>query len=157
MIETLRKADNAAVETDALASDKGPSAYRTISEVATELGVPQHVLRFWELRFPQLRPMKRGGGRRYYRPEDVDLLRKIRGWLYEEGLTVKGVQRRLRGRGSKQALAMPDAIAEIGDVPLPGALATITADKHQPDGSATRDLETILAALHAMRAEFKRA
>ncbi len=73
--------------------EKSASAFRTISEVADELEVPQHVLRFWETKFPQVRPLKRGGGRRYYRPEDVDLLRQIRSLLYHEGYTIKGVQR----------------------------------------------------------------
>jgi DNA-binding transcriptional MerR regulator len=79
--------------------NKAPDAFRTISEVAVELDLPQHVLRFWETRFPQIRPMKRGGGRRYYRPEDVDLLRGIRRLLYADGYTVRGVQRILREQG----------------------------------------------------------
>lgn len=79
--------------------EKALSAFRTISEVADELVVPKHVLRFWEGKFPQLRPMKRGGGRRYYRPEDVDLLRGIRWLLYSDGYTIKGVQRILRDNG----------------------------------------------------------
>jgi DNA-binding transcriptional MerR regulator len=79
--------------------NKAPDAFRTISEVAVELDLPQHVLRFWETRFPQIRPMKRGGGRRYYRPEDVDLLRGIRHLLYADGYTVRGVQRILREQG----------------------------------------------------------
>jgi DNA-binding transcriptional MerR regulator len=78
---------------------KSSSAFRTISEVAAELDVPKHVLRFWEGKFNQLRPMKRGGGRRYYRPEDVDLLRGIRWLLYSDGYTIKGVQRILRDNG----------------------------------------------------------
>jgi DNA-binding transcriptional MerR regulator len=81
--------------------DKAPDAFRTISEVADELDVPQHVLRFWESRFPQIRPMKRAGGRRYYRPDDVDLLRGIRHLLYGEGYTIRGVQRILREQGAK--------------------------------------------------------
>jgi len=76
--------------------EKAPEAFRTISEVADEIDVPQHVLRFWESRFSQIRPMKRGGGRRFYRPEDVDLLRGIRHLLYGEGYTIRGVQRILR-------------------------------------------------------------
>ena len=80
--------------------DKAPDAFRTISEVAEEIDVPQHVLRFWESRFPQIRPMKRGGGRRYYRPDDVDLLRGIRHLLYGEGYTIRGVQRLLREHGA---------------------------------------------------------
>ncbi len=75
---------------------KSAAAFRTISEVATELEVPQHVLRFWESKFSQIRPLKRGGGRRYYRPEDVTLLRRIRQCLYEDGYTIRGVQRLLR-------------------------------------------------------------
>jgi DNA-binding transcriptional MerR regulator len=79
--------------------DKAPEAFRIISEVAEDLDVPQHVLRFWESRFAQIKPMKRGGGRRYYRPEDVDLLRGIRHLLYGEGYTIRGVQRILREEG----------------------------------------------------------
>ena len=78
--------------------DKSPDAFRTISEVADDLDLPQHVLRFWESKFPQVRPMKRGGGRRYYRPEDVELLRQIRSLLYDEGYTIKGAQKLLRGQ-----------------------------------------------------------
>lgn len=77
---------------------KSAGAFRTISEVAEELDVAQHVLRFWESKFPQVRPLKRGGGRRYYRPEDVDLLRRIRSLLYEEGYTIKGAQKLLKGQ-----------------------------------------------------------
>jgi DNA-binding transcriptional MerR regulator len=79
--------------------EKAPDAFRIISEVASELDVPQHVLRFWESRFSQIRPMKRGGGRRYYRPDDIDLLRGIRHLLYSEGYTIRGVQRLLREQG----------------------------------------------------------
>jgi DNA-binding transcriptional MerR regulator len=86
---------------------KSPEAFRSISEVSTELDVPQHVLRFWESRFNQVRPLKRGGGRRFYRPEDVDLLRGIRTLLYHDGYTIKGVQKVLRERG-------PRYVAEIG-------------------------------------------
>ena len=80
--------------------DKAPDAFRTISEVAEDLDIPQHVLRFWESRFAQIRPMKRGGGRRFYRPEDVDLLRGVRHLLYGEGYTIRGVQRILREQGA---------------------------------------------------------
>jgi DNA-binding transcriptional MerR regulator len=79
--------------------EKAPDAFRTISEVAEEVNVPQHVLRFWESRFAQIRPLKRGGGRRYYRPDDVDLLRGVRHLLYGEGYTIRGVQRILREEG----------------------------------------------------------
>jgi DNA-binding transcriptional MerR regulator len=78
---------------------KSPDAFRTISEVAAELDVPQHVLRFWESRFIQIKPVKRAGGRRFYRPEDVDLLRGIRALLYSDGLTIRGVQKVLKERG----------------------------------------------------------
>jgi DNA-binding transcriptional MerR regulator len=81
--------------------NKAPDAFRTISEVADELDLPQHVLRFWESRFREIRPMKRGGGRRYYRPADIDLLRGIRHLLYGEGYTIRGVQRILRDQGSR--------------------------------------------------------
>ena len=81
--------------------DKAPEAFRTISEVADELEVPKHVLRFWEAKFAQLKPMKRGGGRRYYRPEDVQLLRGIRFLLYNDGYTIRGVQKILREHGPR--------------------------------------------------------
>ena len=81
--------------------DKSPDAFRTISEVAEELEVPQHVLRFWETRFSQIKPLKRGGNRRYYRPDDVDLLRGIRHLLYGEGYTIRGVQRILKEEGAR--------------------------------------------------------
>jgi len=95
--------------------DKAPDAFRTISEVADELDVPQHVLRFWESRFPQIRPMKRAGGRRYYRPEDVDLLRGIRHLLYGEGYTIRGVQRILREQGPRfvQSVWQPGAAQPV--------------------------------------------
>jgi DNA-binding transcriptional MerR regulator len=80
--------------------EKAPDAFRTISEVAEEIDVPQHVLRFWESRFPQIKPMKRGGGRRYYRPDDINLLRGVRHLLYGEGYTIRGVQRILRDEGA---------------------------------------------------------
>lgn len=90
---------------------KGPDAFRTISEVAGDLDLPQHVLRFWETRFSQIKPLKRGGGRRYYRPDDVDLLRGIRHLLYDEGYTIKGVQRILKERGIR---FVSDAVGEDG-------------------------------------------
>ena len=77
-------------------AQKSEGAFRTISEVAADLGVPQHVLRFWESKFNQVRPLKRGGGRRYYRPEDVALLKRIRALLYDDGMTIRGVQKVLR-------------------------------------------------------------
>jgi len=95
--------------------DKAPEAFRTISEVADEVDVPQHVLRFWESRFSQIRPMKRGGGRRYYRPDDVDLLRGVRHLLYGEGYTIRGVQRILREQGA----AFAQNVWRIGAEPPP--------------------------------------
>jgi DNA-binding transcriptional MerR regulator len=85
--------------------NKSAEAFRTIGEVATELSIPKHVLRFWEGRFPQIRPMKRGGGRRYYRPEDMELLRGIRALLHSDGYTIKGVQKILREHGVDQVKA----------------------------------------------------
>ena len=88
--------------------DKAPDAFRTISEVADDLDIPQHVLRFWETRFSQIKPMKRSGGRRYYRPDDVDLLRGIRRLLYGEGYTIRGVQRILKEHGIKSVQGLID-------------------------------------------------
>ena len=98
--------------------DKAPDAFRTISEVAEDLDIPQHVLRFWETRFSQIKPMKRSGGRRYYRPDDVDLLRGIRRLLYGEGYTIRGVQRILKEHGiaSVQRLADANAVASFGAI-----------------------------------------
>ncbi len=98
---------------------KAPDAFQTISEVAEGLDLPQHVLRFWETRFKQIRPMKRGGGRRYYRPDDVDLLRGIRLLLYGEGFTIKGVQRLLKEKG----LGFVIAVGQTGSV------ETVTLDE----------------------------
>ena len=132
--------DNGPGDTDdAAPEDKAPSAYRTISEVSTMLEVPQHVLRFWETKFAPLRPMKRGGGRRYYRPEDVNLLVKIKGWLYDEGLTIKGAQKRLKGRGIRQALA-EDAPRDASALP----------PLSEP---VRRELSAVLAELRALRDE----
>ena len=118
---------------------KSAAAFRTISEVAVELDVPQHVLRFWETKFPQIRPLKRGGGRRYYRPEDLLLLRRIRDLLYGDGYTIKGVQNLLRENGAK-------ALASGGDEPA--------IDGRKVDKLALRqraDLEDLLTELEALR------
>ena len=93
--------------------DKAPDAFRTISEVADDLDIPQHVLRFWETRFTQIKPMKRSGGRRYYRPDDVDLLRGIRRLLYGEGYTIRGVQRILKEHGVKSVQGLVDGSAAV--------------------------------------------
>jgi DNA-binding transcriptional MerR regulator len=88
---------------------KAPNAFRTISEVADELHIPQHVLRFWETKFHQVKPLKRGGGRRYYRPDDIALLRRISALLYTDGYTIKGVQRLLREGGGRLSDNIPPA------------------------------------------------
>ena len=89
--------------------DKSADAFRTISEVAGELDLPQHVLRFWETRFPQIKPLKRAGGRRYYRPRDIEVLRTIKHLLYGQGYTIKGVQRVLKEQGAGAFAAARDA------------------------------------------------
>jgi DNA-binding transcriptional MerR regulator len=109
--------------------DKAPDAFRTISEVADDLDIPQHVLRFWETRFTQIKPMKRSGGRRYYRPDDVDLLRGIRRLLYGEGYTIRGVQRILKEHGVKSVQGLVD-----GSVAVPAfGAAGDDAMRGQPD------------------------
>lgn len=100
---------NVSVTTSGAGKKKSSSAFRTISEVADELGVQQHVLRFWETKFSHVRPLKRGGGRRYYRPEDVVLLKKIHTLLYTDGYTIKGVQKLLRENGKNQLLQKESA------------------------------------------------
>ena len=92
----------------AKSSAKSPKAFRTISEAAGELDLPQHVLRFWETKFPQIKPMKRAGGRRFYRPEDVELLVRIKVLLHTEGYTIKGVQKLLRQNGGREQMESPD-------------------------------------------------
>jgi DNA-binding transcriptional MerR regulator len=102
--------------------DKAPDAFRTISEVANDLDIPQHVLRFWETRFAQIKPMKRSGGRRYYRPDDVDLLKGIRRLLYGEGYTIRGVQRILKEHGIKSVQSLADSSAAVSFGALEEAL-----------------------------------
>jgi DNA-binding transcriptional MerR regulator len=106
--------------------EKAPDAFRTISEVASDLNVPQHVLRFWESRFSEIKPMKRGGGRRYYRPDDVDLLRGIRHLLYGEGYTIRGVQRILKDQGLRY----------VQTVWQPGAAGAVALDSEDVDFAA---------------------
>jgi DNA-binding transcriptional MerR regulator len=120
--------------------EKSADAFRTISEVADELEVPQHVLRFWETKFAQIRPLKRGGGRRYYRPEDIDLLRAIRGLLYDKGYTIKGVQKLIREGGLK--LADGEVVPDI-----PGALEGEEAAS--PTEAAGHDLPLFRPTLSA--------
>jgi DNA-binding transcriptional MerR regulator len=113
-------------------SRKAPTAFRTISEVADELHIPQHVLRFWETKFPQVKPMKRGGGRRYYRPDDIALLRRISDLLYIQGYTIKGVQRLLREGGGRLSDDIPPPSADERDeeepeLPIPGLSQPVQA------------------------------
>ncbi|MGE5476138.1 MAG: MerR family transcriptional regulator [Bacteroidales bacterium] len=117
-------------------SGKSESAFRTISEVADELDVPQHVLRFWESKFPQVKPLKRGGGRRYYRPEDVALLRRIRDLLYSEGYTIKGVQKLLREGGAKDVVGIGAKGENEAELPL-----SVELDDDQPEFPELNDGE----------------
>ena len=140
--------------------DKAPDAFRTISEVAEDLDLPQHVLRFWETRFTQIKPLKRGGGRRYYRPDDVELLRGIRHLLYGEGYTIKGVQRILKEEGPRYVMAIwrqpvgtviapprggASALPHSGETPRPRAESDepdddlIDGDAFQDDSDAASD------------------
>src|SRR6185436_10224187 len=154
---------------------KAPNAFRTISEVADELHIPQHVLRFWETKFAQVKPLKRGGGRRYYRPDDIALLRRISDLLYIQGYTIKGVQRLLREGGGQLSDDIPPApedeqaaaeaeraqAAKEPELPMPGLAPAPAA---QPARSVVRpkaDPETerlravlveILRELEALRA-----
>ncbi|MDA8247595.1 MAG: MerR family transcriptional regulator [Rhodospirillales bacterium] len=152
---------------------KAPNAFRTISEVADELHIPQHVLRFWETKFPQVRPLKRGGGRRYYRPDDIALLRRISDLLYIQGYTIKGVQRLLREGGGKLSddIPPPPASERAGpeedarpahepELPLPGlarppGAAASPADRTlrpRPDPEAARLRALLLRTLHELEA-----
>ena len=130
--------------------EKSSSAFRTISEVAQDLDVPQHVLRFWETRFTQIRPLKRGGGRRYYRPEDVALLRLIRELLYDEGYTIKGVQKLMREGALKQRLTQLEAEQLAEAEPASGA-GPVT------DDLVRQRLQTILAELESLRDRLRAA
>ncbi len=137
---------------------KSPDAFRTISEVAAELDVPQHVLRFWESKFSQIRPLKRGGGRRYYRPEDVDLLRGVRALLYNDGYTIKGVQKVFREQGVK-------FVSETGKGTVDASLAELAREAVQRgeeaesgsaralDLDARRTLKAILDELTSLKDE----
>ncbi len=133
-------------------ADKSAEAFRTISEVAETIGVPQHVLRFWETRFPSVKPLKRGGNRRYYRPDDVELLRAINRLLYTDGYTIKGVQKLLKEKGAKGLLAEPQAavsarpaVSASPDTIPPGELFA-----HQPVKSPALDA-AFVTSLSAIR------
>ncbi len=113
-------------------TDKAPEAFRTISEVAEQLDVPQHVLRFWETRFSQIRPMKRGGGRRYYRPADVDLLKGIRTLLYGEGYTIRGAQKILKDNGIAHVIAIGRGEVSVDPAEETAKAASKSAAKTAP-------------------------
>ena len=130
---------------------KGPDAFRTISEAADELNVPQHVLRFWETKFSFIRPMKRAGGRRFYRPQDIAVLSGVRRLLHDEGYTIKGVQRLHR----EQGLARLVAAGQGGPAPAePGMTDALVADLDDAArarlGAALSDLESAKARLDAL-------
>jgi len=132
---------------------KSAGAFRTISEVAEELGVPQHVLRFWETKFLQVKPLKRGGGRRYYRPEDVALLSEIRSLLYEDGYTIRGVQKLFR-EGGVRPREDGEAEAEVAPVAAePVAVEPAAATRAAPveHGGGDHQLETVIDELAALR------
>ena len=136
---------------------KSPSAFRTISEVASELDVPQHVLRFWESKVAQIKPMKRGGGRRYYRPEDVALLERIRTLLYNDGYTIKGVQKLLRESSGRKASG------NGGDTASSGTETTSNAKSDENGASAPeisalkrRELQAVVDELEALKELLKR-
>ena len=163
------------VDARAARAKKSPNAFRTISEVAEDLHIAQHVLRFWETKFTQVRPLKRGGGRRYYRPDDIVLLKRIADLLYFQGYTIKGVQRLLREGGGRLSddigpptaedrdePADAEAPASEPELPLPG-LATLTAEPRAVRGRRTAEgqseaaalrqvLRDVLAELEALRA-----
>lgn len=126
-------------------SGKAAGAFRTISEVADDLNVPQHVLRFWETRFFQVRPLKRGGGRRYYRPEDVALLKKIHFLLYSEGYTIKGVQKLLKGV-SKAQLLKEQGVDKPGPLVDAAQVVNPPANQDRPAIEATIVPETVYQA-----------
>lgn len=128
--------------------DKGPQAFRTISEVADDLDLPQHVLRFWETKFAQIKPLKRGGGRRFYRPEDVDLLRGIRHLLYGEGYTIKGVQRILKSEGVRFVAAVGRGEAKVEPSHAPDGApsdADRTADSAEEAAFAQEERDSLLS------------
>jgi len=129
---------------------KGPNAFRTISEAADELGVPQHVLRFWETKFSFIRPMKRAGGRRFYRPQDIAVLRGVRALLHDEGYTIKGVQKLHKEQGVRRLAS----VGEGGEVPTPAAGEALIepASAASGGGEARERLTATLGDLTAIKA-----
>ena len=133
---------------------KGPEAFRSISEAADELGVPQHVLRFWETKFSFIRPMKRAGGRRFYRPYDIAILRQIQRLLHEEGYTIKGVQKLQREQGLRRFMAAetpatPPAAAET-TLAAPAANTNLSGDARARLTEALQGLEAAKSRLDAL-------
>jgi len=129
---------------------KSPSAFRTISEVGEILGIPAHVLRFWESKFTQIKPVKRGGGRRYYRPEDVALIRTVQHLLHEQGMTIKGAQKVLRERGVKAIVAMGQDL--LNNVSTPDVVSTPTPQAVVvPPSMQNPQLKTIYTRLLEMQ------
>lgn len=141
--------DAGAAKSSADKPRKSKSAFRTISEVADELNVQQHVLRFWETKFSQVRPLKRGGGRRYYRPEDVELLKRIHELLYTEGYTIKGVQKLFRQNGKNSVLE-----GEVGGASAVLEAPAKPAEKQQAGLNAEQKsmLKDMLSELKDLRA-----
>jgi len=134
---------------------KGPNAFRTISEAADEIGVPQHVLRFWETRFSFVRPMKRAGGRRFYRPQDVSVLKGVKALLYTKGFKIEGVQRLYREQGLKHLLSAGGQDAGVVDqdamdTPAPGSQGSAALLMSE---AGTSRLRSALAALESARAK----
>lgn len=122
---------------------KSPNAFRTISEVADSIGIPQHVLRFWESKFSQIKPMKRGGGRRYYRPEDVEIIDAIRGLLHDDGYTIKGAQKLLREHGVKAVIQQTYVVQNTDD----RASSSMEASNEDlPDGASLKGVRDQLEA-----------
>lgn len=132
---------------------KSPNAFRTISEAADEVGAPQHVLRFWETRFSFITPLKRAGGRRFYRPQDIVVLKAVKRLLHEDGLTIKGVQRLHREQGLKRLAAHGDPEGAVG-FELEGGDAAAPEPAPAPAGSSVR-LRQILAELEGARARLE--
>ena len=136
---------------------KGPEAFRTISEAADELGVPQHVLRFWETKFSFIRPMKRAGGRRFYRPQDLMVLKGVRALLHQDGYTIKGVQRLHREQGIRRLLAAANGEEGRDGSDAFDAAADMPPEAGPLDGDSAHRLREALKGLEAAKARLKRA
>lgn len=132
---------------------KSPNAFRTISEAADEVGAPQHVLRFWETKFPFITPLKRAGGRRFYRPQDVVLLKAVKRLLHEDGLTIKGVQRLHREQGLKRLAVYGDPDGVVAFEPEGGAAPEAAGTA--PTGASSVRLRQVLAELEGARARLE--